>query len=91
MKSKKIPQRMCIACRTMKEKGNMLRIVRTPTGEIKLDTVGKVAGRGAYICDESKCIETCIKKKLLNKVFSCEIPEEIYDYIREEYANYKQS
>lgn len=91
MKSKKIPLRMCIACREMKTKSEMLRIVRTPTGEYKLDTVGKVAGRGAYICDDPKCIELCVKKKLLNKVFSSEIPDEIYEYIRGEYASYKQS
>ena len=90
MKSKKIPQRMCIACRTMKNKADLLRIVRMPDGEIKLDAKGKVAGRGAYICDDIHCIELCLKKKLLNKVFSSEIPEEIYDYIREEYANFKQ-
>ena len=90
MKSKKIPQRMCIACREMMDKSGLLRIVRTPLGEIKLDTTGKVAGRGAYICDNPKCIETCLKKKLLNKVFSSEIPDEIYDYIKKEYANYKQ-
>jgi len=90
MKSKKIPLRMCIACREMKTKNEMLRIVRTPTGEYKLDTVGKMAGRGAYICDDPKCIELCVKKKLLNKVFSSEIPDEIYEYIRGEYASYKQ-
>lgn len=91
MKSKKIPLRMCIACREMKPKSEMLRIVRTPTGEFKLDTIGKLAGRGAYICDDLSCMELCLKKKLLNKVFSSEIPDEIYEYIRGEYAKYKQS
>ena len=91
MKSKKIPLRMCIACREMKTKNEMLRIVRTPTGEYKLDTVGKIAGRGAYICDDAKCLELCLKKKLLNKVFSAEIPDEIYNQLKEEYAIYKQS
>ena len=82
---------MCIACREMKTKNEMLRIVRTPTGEYKLDTVGKIAGRGAYICDDAKCLELCLKKKLLNKVFSAEIPDEIYNQLKEEYAIYKQS
>ena len=91
MKSKKIPLRRCIACREMKTKNEMLRIVRTPTGEYKLDTVGKIAGRGAYICDDAKCLELCLKKKLLNKVFSAEIPDEIYNQLKEEYAIYKQS
>ncbi len=90
MKSKKIPLRMCIACREMKPKNELIRIVRTPTGEFKLDTVGKIAGRGAYICDDKKCIELCLKKKILNKIFSSEIPDEIYECLREEYAVYKQ-
>lgn len=91
MKSKRVPLRMCIACREMKTKNEMLRIVRTPTGEYKLDTVGKMAGRGAYICDDAKCLELCLKKKLLNKVFSAEIPDEIYQSLEKEYAIYKQS
>ncbi len=90
MKVKRIPLRMCTCCKEMKPKSEMLRIVRTPEGEYKLDTVGKLAGRGAYICDDPKCIELCIRKKMLNKVFSADIPVEIYEYIGEEYAKYKQ-
>ncbi len=91
MKVKRIPLRMCACCKEMKPKSEMLRIVRTPEGEYKLDTTGKIAGRGAYICDDSKCIELCIRKKMLNKVFSADIPTEIYEYIGEEYAKLKQN
>ena len=91
MKVKRIPLRMCISCKEMKPKSDMLRIVRTPDGDYKLDTVGKLAGRGAYICDNPKCVELCIKKRLLNKVFSADIPAEIYTKIGEEYANFKQN
>lgn len=91
MKVKRIPLRMCIACKEMKPKSEMIRIVRTPEGEYKLDTVGKLAGRGAYVCDDSECIELCIRKKLLNKVFSADIPIEIYQNIGEEYARFKQN
>ncbi len=90
MKEKRIPLRMCVSCKKMMPKNELLRIVRTPDGDYKLDTVGKVAGRGAYICDDPACIELCNRKKLLNKVFSADIPAEIYQKIGEEYAKYKQ-
>jgi predicted RNA-binding protein YlxR (DUF448 family) len=85
MTQKKIPMRMCIACREMKEKKGLLRIVRNNAGVISLDFKGKASGRGAYICDSVDCVDKCIKKKLLNKVFSTEIPEEVYKYIGNDY------
>ena len=60
---KNIPQRMCIACREMKPKNEMIRVVRSPEGEISLDFTGKKNGRGAYVCDGEACI-----KKLQNKL-----------------------
>ncbi|MDR3263448.1 MAG: YlxR family protein [Clostridiales bacterium] len=86
MTPKKIPMRMCIACREMKEKKSLLRIVKNASGDISLDFKGKAAGRGAYICDRAECINKCVKKKLLNKVFSCIIPDGVYEYIEKEYA-----
>lgn len=80
---------MCIACRQMKPKNEMLRIIKDKEGNISLDFKGKAAGRGAYICDCAECIEKCTKRKLLNKCFSMEIPSEIYDYIQNEYTNSK--
>jgi predicted RNA-binding protein YlxR (DUF448 family) len=71
----------------MKEKRDLLRIVRNNSGVISLDFKGKAAGRGAYICDSVGCVEKCIKKKLLNKVFSAEIPENVYEYIGNDYKN----
>lgn len=87
MKEKKIPERMCVACRAMLPKRDMLRIVKS--GDIvKLDFTGKAAGRGAYICDNPDCIKKCIKQRTLNRVFAQEIPDEIYRYIEEDYAKH---
>ena len=82
---KKIPMRTCIACRTEKPKKEMLRIVRNAAGEIRLDTTGKLAGRGAYICNSEVCILRLKKQRLLNRAFSCEVPEEVYKSVEEEF------
>ncbi len=90
-KTKKIPLRMCIACRELKEKREMLRVVKNAEGEIFLDFSWKAAGRGAYICDGSECVKKLKKQRLLNKVFSCEIPDRVYAAIEGEYFDKKQS
>jgi hypothetical protein len=84
-KTKKIPLRMCIACRGLKEKKSMLRIVRNQQSEIFIDFSWKAAGRGAYICNSPECIKKLRKQRLLNRVFSCEVDEAVYDAIEEEY------
>ena len=88
-KTKKIPLRMCIACRELKEKRDMLRIVKNAQGEIFIDYTSKAAGRGAYICDNPDCIKKLKKQRLIKKVFSCEVPEEVYARIEEEYFGKK--
>ena len=88
-KTKKIPLRMCIACRELKEKRDMLRIVKNAQGEIFIDFSSKAAGRGAYICDNPDCIKKLKKQRLINKVFSCEVHEEVYARIEEEYFGKK--
>lgn len=80
---KKVPQRMCIACRTMQDKRNLLRVVRTPNGEIEIDETGKKNGRGAYICKNKNCIEKCKKGKQLSKTFKQNIDESVYQKILE--------
>jgi predicted RNA-binding protein YlxR (DUF448 family) len=84
-KVKKIPLRMCIACREMKPKKEMLRIVKNAAGEVKIDFSGKAAGRGAYICNNDECIKKLKKYRLLNKTFSCEIESAVYEKIEEEF------
>ncbi len=89
MSEKRIPLRMCIACRELKEKRSMLRVVKDGEGKIFLDFSSKAAGRGAYICDNPECIRKLGKYRLLNKVFSCAVDAEIYTAIEEEYFGSK--
>lgn len=84
MKGKKTPERMCIACKSMKDKRELIRIVRSPEGEISLDFTGKKNGRGAYICPDGDCIAKCKKGKLLNKTFKCAVDDEVYDRLSKE-------
>ncbi len=84
-KTKKIPLRMCVACRELKEKREMLRIVRNSEGKIIIDFSGKAAGRGAYICNNPECVKKLRRQRILNKVFSCQVDDDIYTQIEEEY------
>ena len=84
MQQKKVPMRTCIACRQEKEKREMLRIVRNSEGTIALDFSGKLQGRGAYLCKDPECVKKLKRQKLLNKNFSCFVPDEIYQRIEEE-------
>ncbi|MBQ7958859.1 MAG: YlxR family protein [Oscillospiraceae bacterium] len=85
MKQKKIPMRNCKGCNEMKPKKELIRIVKSPEGEISLDLTGKKNGRGAYICDNPECIARLKKQKLLNKVFSTAVDDEVYAKIEEEF------
>ena len=84
---KKLPQRMCIACREKKDKKSLIRVVCNKEGEISLDFTGKKAGRGAYICNDINCIEKLIKNKLLNKAFETNVSEEMYQNIKNEFES----
>lgn len=81
---KKIPMRQCLGCREMKPKRELIRVVRSPDGEISLDFKGKASGRGAYICPDSACLKKAIKARALEKAFSTAIPPEIYDKLQAE-------
>ena len=76
---------MCVACRELKEKRDMLRIVKNAQGEIFIDFSSKASGRGAYICNNPDCVKKLKKQRLLNRVFSCEVPAEVYSRREEEY------
>ena len=81
---KKIPMRQCLGCREMKPKKELIRVVRSPEGEISLDFKGKASGRGAYICHDPQCLKKAIKSKALERAFSTQIPPEIYDKLNEQ-------
>ena len=74
---KKIPMRQCLGCREMKPKRELLRVVRSPEGEVSLDTRGKKPGRGAYVCPNADCLKKAIKTRALSRALETEIPEEV--------------
>lgn len=77
---KHIPQRMCIACRSMKAQNELIRIVKDKeTGKISLDMEKKMFGRGAYICKNPDCMRTAQKKHGIERHFKCRVPQEIYE------------
>ena len=76
---KKIPMRQCVGCREMKPKKELVRVVKSPQGEISLDFRGKAPGRGAYLCPNGACLKKAIKSKALERGFEIPIPAEIYE------------
>ena len=86
---RKKPLRTCLGCRTAKEKSELIRIVRTPEGEVVLDLTGRKNGRGAYICRDAECLRKAVKTKALSRALGAEIPEEISVKRMEEIADAK--
>lgn len=84
MKQKKIPMRQCLGCREMKPKQSLVRVVRSPEGEISLDPRGKASGRGAYVCRDMACLKKARKSKALERSLDTAIPEAIYDRLEQE-------
>ncbi len=75
---KKIPMRQCLGCREMRPKKELIRVVRSPEGEVSLDDKGKKPGRGAYVCGNTDCLKKAIRSKALERALSVKIPEELY-------------
>ena len=84
MQKKKIPLRMCAGCGQMKPKKELVRVVKSPEGEISLDLTGRRPGRGAYVCRNADCLKAAKKSRRLEKAFSCRIPDEVYARLQEE-------
>lgn len=82
MTEKKVPMRKCIGCNEMKEKRELIRIVRNNEGVMNIDPVGKMPGRGAYICNCVACFDAAVKAKRLERAFKSKIPDEIYQMLR---------
>ncbi len=70
-----VPQRQCVACRQMRPKRELIRVVRTPAGEVRVDATGKVSGRGAYVCPAGACAEVAVRERRLQHVLEVAIPE----------------
>ncbi|MCQ5130281.1 YlxR family protein [Butyricicoccus faecihominis] len=79
MTTKKIPMRQCLGCREMFPKRELIRVVRSPEGEIALDFKGKAPGRGAYLCKNPACLKKARKSRAIARAFACEVPEAVYD------------
>lgn len=89
MRQKKVPVRKCTGCGEMKEKKQLVRIVKAPdsaekSGEISVDKTGKKPGRGAYICNSLDCLAKAKKARRLERAFSCRIPDEVYAQLTED-------
>lgn len=84
MRPKKVPMRRCIACREIKSKKLLLRVVKSPEGEIFLDPTGRKNGRGAYLCNDPSCFDKAWKTRALNREYKMEVPDEIYVMLRNE-------
>ena len=82
--ARKIPMRQCLGCNQHKPKKELLRVVRSPEGDVSLDFVGKKSGRGAYICHDIKCLRRVRKSRRLENVLSVPISEEVYNQMETE-------
>ena len=87
MKTKKIPLRMCTGCGEMFDKRTLVRVVKSPDGEVSLDLTGKKAGRGAYVCKNTECLKKARKKRAFERAFSMQIGDEVYSSMEEEMKN----
>ena len=81
---KKIPVRQCLGCREHKPKPELIRVVRSPEGEVSLDFKGKKPGRGAYVCPDPACLKKARKSRALERAFETAIPPEVYDAMEAE-------
>lgn len=87
MKLKKIPMRMCVGCKELKPKKELLRIVALPTGIIELDRTGKKSGRGVYICNSSECFQKAFHSHGLERSLKRPVSRDVYDAIKEKIGN----
>jgi len=89
VKTRKIPLRKCTGCQEMKNKKELIRVVKNKEGEISLDFTGRKAGRGAYICPNEECLEKAQKSKGLERSFKSAVPNEIFEELKSELKNKK--
>ena len=82
IKPKKNPQRLCSGCQTFQDKKAMVRIVRTPAGEVTIDPTGKAPGRGGYVCRNAECIKKACACKGLDRALKTAVPVTVYDILK---------
>ncbi len=86
---KKKPLRQCLGCGQMRDKRELVRIIKTNEDEFILDATGKKNGRGAYVCPDSECIKKVIKTKALDRAFKMSVGEDVYSMLEGELKNYE--
>lgn len=91
MKEKKVPMRMCVGCREMKPKKELIRVVRSAEGDVSMDATGKKPGRGAYVCRSAECLRRAIRQKQLERAFECALTDEVKEALVAELEALEQS
>ncbi|MDO5141900.1 MAG: YlxR family protein [Eubacteriales bacterium] len=84
MAQKKIPLRQCLGCRQALPKRELIRVVRSPEGEIALDLKGKAPGRGAYLCGQPACLKKARKSRAIERALGVAVPDEVYDRLEQQ-------
>lgn len=84
MKQRRTPLRMCSGCGEMFDKRALVRVVKSPQGEVSLDLTGKKPGRGAYVCNNPDCLMKARKARRIERAFSMQIPDEVWSVMEEE-------
>jgi uncharacterized protein len=82
-KTRRVPQRQCVACGTLRAKRELVRIVRTPDGTVHVDRTGKLSGRGAYVCPDPACVDRALREERLARALKQPIPDDIGGLLRE--------
>ena len=85
-KVRTIPQRQCVGCRTMRDKRDLIRVVRSPEGTLSLDLKGKKPGRGAYLCLDPACLKRAVKSRALERAFAAPLPPEVLSELEAQLA-----
>lgn len=80
---KKIPMRMCVACRSMRPKKELIRVVRTPEGAVIADKTGRANGRGAYLCPDAACLDKAVKSRALDRALEVKVEPGLHEQLRE--------
>ncbi len=83
MKRRKLPERTCVGCRTVRPKMEMVRVVRQPDGTVDIDTGGKMPGRGAYVCPDVNCLDEAVKRKALERALRVPVDPDVLERLRE--------
>ena len=86
VKPRKIPMRMCVGCREMKPKKELLRVVKPQEGDARIDRTGKAPGRGAYVCDSIDCLKKARKSRALERALDAQIDAEVFEQLEQQIA-----